>query len=293
MKKQRVIVITGATNGLGRIAALELARGGAHLCLVVRSEQKANELRRDIQAVPPETAVDVFVADLSRLAGVRRVGQEIAAHCPKIDVLINNAGLHLFSQRLSSDGFAEMTTVNYLAPWVLADVLRDTLKASAPARVVTVASRASLRVDHVSPSSDLTNTKAFTRRESSRQYGLTKLFDIMFTQELSRQLEGTGVAVTCCCPGFNTTGLGRELPLSGLLESLLTRLKIGDPRKGAGIIVQLATDPAFEGVTGGYFAAKDAKPLECPPAGSDPATQRALWEATEELLRDIRHPKLG
>jgi NAD(P)-dependent dehydrogenase (short-subunit alcohol dehydrogenase family) len=286
-----VIVITGATNGLGRFAALDLARGGAHLCLVARSQQKAEELRREIEAVTPGAPVDVFLADLSLLSQVRRVGEQIDAHYKRIDVLINNAGIHAFSQRITPEGFSEIIAVNYLAPWLLTDVLRNKLTASAPARIVTVASRASLRAEQVYPFQDLTNTANFTRRQSGGWYGLTKLLDIMFTQELGRQLAETGVAVTCCCPGFNTTGLGRELPLSGLLEKFLTRLKIGDPRNGAAIIVRLATDPAFEGTTGGYFAAKDNESLECPLPGRDEALQRELWEATAELV--LQHQLLA
>jgi NAD(P)-dependent dehydrogenase (short-subunit alcohol dehydrogenase family) len=203
--------MTGATNGIGRFAALELARGSAQLGVIARSQQKADALRREIEAVAPGTAVDVFTADLSSLADVRRVGQQIAAHYPDIDVLINNAGLHAFSQRITPEGLSDSIAVNYVAPWVLTAVLRDKLTGSAPARIVTVASRASLRVAEISPVRDLTNTAEFTRRQSGQLYGLTKLLNIMFTQELGRQLDGTGVAVTACCPGFNTTGLGQPL----------------------------------------------------------------------------------
>ncbi|MGJ6964801.1 SDR family NAD(P)-dependent oxidoreductase [Streptosporangium sp. G11] len=290
MDTRPVIVMTGATNGLGRLAALDLARTGARLGIVARSRNKADALRQEIEQVAPQTPVDVFLADLSLLADVRRSAERIDAHYPRIDVLINNAGLHAFSQRVTSEGFAEMTAVNYLAPWVLTNALRDKLTASAPARIVTVASRASRRIHTIDPLKDLTDTADFTRRESNPLYGRTKLMDIMFTQELGRRLEGTGVAVTCLCPGFNTTGLGRELPLARTLEKILTRLNIGNPRHGADIIVKLATDPAFAHVTGGYFAAKTAQPLECPEIGRDEATQRALWQATTDLLRDTHRP---
>jgi NAD(P)-dependent dehydrogenase (short-subunit alcohol dehydrogenase family) len=105
---------------------------------------------------------------------------------------------------------------------------------------------------------------------------------IMFTLELGRQLEGTGVTVTCCNPGFNTTGLGRDLPLSGLLERLLTRLGVGDPRRGAAIIVRLAADPAA--TSNGYFSLNDVKPHGWPDPGSDEATQQALWIATATFV---------
>ncbi|MDX6355642.1 MAG: hypothetical protein QOF98_2545, partial [Streptomyces sp.] len=284
MENRPLIVLTGATNGIGRLAALDLARGGAHLALIVRSRQKADALCREIEETAPGTPVDLFFADLSLLADVHRVGAEIAARYPRIDVLINNAGLHAFSQRVTPEGFAEMTAVNYLAPWALTAALRDRLVASAPARVVTVASRASRQAGSLDPRRDLTDTVPYTRRESARLYGRTKLLDIMFTQELGRQLSGTGVAVTCCCPGFNATGLGRELPFSAGLAKVLTALRIGDPRHGAGIIVRLATDSAFAEPTSDYFAAKGAHPLECPGPGRDESVQRDLWNVTAELV---------
>jgi len=232
METQPVVVITGATNGLGRLAALDLARGGAQLGLVARSPQKADALRREIEQAAPGTPVDVFRADLSLLADVARVGRQIDAHYPRIDVLINNAGVHAFSQRVTSEGFAEMTAVNYLAPWLLTDILRDKITASTPARIVTVASQSSGHTGELNVRQDLVDTADYTRRESSTVYGRTKLMDIMFTQELGRQLAGTGVAVTCCAPGFNVTGLGRDLPLAGALEKILTVLHVGDPRHG-------------------------------------------------------------
>jgi len=276
MDPRPVIVMTGATNGIGRLAALELARQGVQLVVIARSRSKAEALRQELA---PGTPVDVFLADLSLLADVRRAGEEIAASYPRIDVLINNAGLHAFSQRVTSEGYAEMTAVNYLAPWVLTDALRDRITG----RVVTVASRASLQARSIDPVKDLTDTTEFTRRGSSARYGRTKLMDIMFTQELGRQLEGAGVAVTCCCPGFNATGLGRELPFAGALEKILSTLNIGDPQHGADIIVRLATDPAFGRSTGGYFAAKTGRPLQCPETGRGEEIQRALWQATAEL----------
>jgi NAD(P)-dependent dehydrogenase (short-subunit alcohol dehydrogenase family) len=289
MQTPPVIVLTGATTGLGRLAALELARKGAHLALVVRNQAKADALRTEIVQAASGAEVEFFLADLSLLAEVYRVGWQIDASYPRIDVLINNAGVHAFSQRVTSEGLSEMTVVNYLAPWLLSDVLRGNLLASAPARIVTVASRASNHAGDQSPVRYLGGTEPYSRRESSQRYGWTKLLDIMFTQELGRQLEGTGVAVTCCCPGFNVTGLGRDLAIAGSLEKVLSALNIGNPRHGAEIIVQLATDPAFADVAGGFFAARGAKPLTCPEPGRGEAVQRELWQATAEFLHDVRH----
>ncbi|MFJ9210970.1 SDR family NAD(P)-dependent oxidoreductase [Streptomyces sp. NPDC102264] len=290
MDRRPVMVITGATHGLGRLAALDLARGGAALGVVARSAEKAGALREEIGAAAPGTPVEVFLADLSLLREVRRVGKEISARYPRIDVLINNAGLHAFSQRITPEGFSEMTAVNYLAPWVLTATLRDRLVASAPARIVTVASEASRRSGGIVPARDLVLTDDYGRRESSRLYGRTKLMGIMFSQELGRRLAGTGVTANCCDPGFNTSGLGRELPLAGVLEKALTRLGVGDPRRGAGIIVRLATDPALAGTTGGYYSVKDAEPLLCPEPGRGEVIQRELWERTATLLADVLAP---
>ncbi|WP_329067642.1 SDR family NAD(P)-dependent oxidoreductase [Amycolatopsis sp. NBC_01480] len=277
-------VITGATHGLGRLVALELARRGLSLGIVARSSAKIDSLRAEVEQTAPGTIVDAFVADLSSLDEVRRIGRAIETRYDRIGVLINNVGVHAFSQRITQDGLAEMTAVNYLAPWGLTTALRDLLIASAPARVVTVASEAARHAGSIDPARDLTFTGDYTRRESATHYGRTKLMDIMFSQELARRLAGTGVTANCCDPGFNTTGLGRELPFAGLLEKTLRGLRVGDPARGASIIVRLATDPAFATRTGGYFSVKDAKPLLCPEPGRSETVRRELWEATEKLL---------
>jgi len=287
MDTRPVAVITGATNGLGRLAALDLAQRGFHLGIVARSQAKVDDLRQEIGQSAPGTSVEAFIADLTSLRDVRRAGKEIEARYERIAVLVNNAGLHAFSQRVTADGFAEMTAVNYLAPWVLTTTLRDKLVASAPARVVNVASEASRHAGTIDPAHDITATTEYNRRESAALYGRSKLMDIMLTQEFGRRLAGTGVTVNCCDPGFNTSGLGRELPMAGLLERILKTLRVGDPRHGAGIIVRLATDPAFAETTGGYFSVKDAKPLVCPEPGRGKEIQAELWDTTATLLDGI------
>jgi NAD(P)-dependent dehydrogenase (short-subunit alcohol dehydrogenase family) len=279
-----IAVITGATHGLGRLVALDLARRGLHLGVVARSAARADRLRSEVADAAPAATVDTFLADLSSLSDVRRIGEAIAAHYGHIDLLVNNAGLHAFSQRITVDGLAEMTAVNYLAPWVLTNTLRDRLVGPAPARVVTVASEAARHAGDLDPARDLTFTGDYGRRESAAHYGRTKLMSIMFSQELARRLRGTGVTANCCDPGFNTTGLGRELPGARILERTLRALRVGDPARGAGIIARLATDPAFATRTGGYFSVRDARPLQCPEPGRSEAVQRELWEATERLL---------
>ena len=282
------ILITGATDGIGQLAAVELARRGAHLILTARSESKAQRTCAAIKAASPNTPVDVHYADFADLAAVVAVGRIIAAQNPRIDVLINNAGLHGFGQRITVDGYPEMVAVNYFAPWLLTGILRETMVRSAPSRVVTVASEASRQSGGLDLDKDLLDTAPFSARGSSRIYGRTKLMDIMFSLELARQLEGTGVVANCLCPGFNVTSLGRELRFAGGLAKILSWLNIGNPQRGAGIIVRLATDPAFGELTGAYISVKNDRLLTPVGPANSEERRRLLWKMTSEVLSRFR-----
>jgi NAD(P)-dependent dehydrogenase (short-subunit alcohol dehydrogenase family) len=288
MSTRPKILITGATDGIGQLAALELARRGAHLILTARSKTKADQTCAAIEAAAPGTQVDVHFVDLSDLAAVVMTGKAIAAQHQRIDVLINNAGLHAFEQRVTKDGYAEMIAVNYFAPWLLTDTLREALVRSAPSRIVTIVSEASRQSGGLDIERDLLDTAPFTARGSSRIYGRTKLLDIMFSLELARQLDGTGVIVNCLCPGFNVTGLGRELSFARPLAVVLNWLGIGNPERGAGGIVRLATHQAFGQQSGAYISVKNACHLTpVAPANSEEA-RRYLWEKTTEALSRFR-----
>ena len=278
-----VVVITGATNGLGRLAAHDLATRGARVVLIARDPAKAEQTRRDA-GIREE---DVFLGDLARLADVRRVGRAIADRHPQVDVLINNAGLHAFQQRVTEDGLPEMVAVNYLAPWVLTETLLPAVHRAPAGRIVTVASQASRRHGTLRLPQSLTDTAPFTARGSSAHYGRSKLLDIMFTMELARRLDGSRVTANCLDPGFNTTGLGRELRFAGVLEKVLRRLRIGDPARGAGLIVALAVEPAFAGRTGGYYSVRGRRRLDPAPPGDDPQRQAELWRETERIVRGL------
>lgn len=284
MSSYPIAVITGATNGLGQLAAIELAKRGTQLVLTARNEKRAREAEERIMDAVPEAKMEFFFGDLSIMEDVRRVGNQIKASYPKIDLLVNNAGLHGFEQRITREGFPEMIAVNYLAPWLLTHTLLDSLTASKNARIVNVASEASRNHGELKLPMDLTDTSEFTARGSSKLYGKTKLLDIMFTGELGHQLAGTGVTVNALNPGFNVTGLGRELGFSSVLSKLLRMLHIGDPRKGAEIIVRLATDAQYQGVTGGYFNVGSGKSIIPVYPGGDRSMQEKLWKATERLL---------
>jgi NAD(P)-dependent dehydrogenase (short-subunit alcohol dehydrogenase family) len=278
------IVITGATSGLGRLAAVELGRQGARIAITARSLERAETTRQQIQAAAPGAQVDVFLADFTRMADVHRAGQQIASSYDSIDVLVNNAGIHAFSQRTTPDGYPEMVAVNYLAPWLLTRELLPTLTQTPSARIVNVASETSRRHGTLMLPHDLTDSAPFSARGSSRLYGKSKLLDIMFTLELARRLDGTGATANCLDPGFNVTGLGRELGFAAPLEKIFNRCKIGNPARGAGLIVKLATDPAFAGRSGGYFTVKKTRALNPASPADDDGVRQQLWHDTEELL---------
>ncbi|GAA1137594.1 MULTISPECIES: SDR family NAD(P)-dependent oxidoreductase [Microbacterium] len=279
-----VIVLTGATSGLGRLAALRLAQRGAHLILPARNPAKAAETVALIREGTPAAIVETPVADLSRMDDVRRLGREIAGAHAHVDVLINNAGIHAFESRITTDGYPEMIAVNYLAPWLLTHELLPALDAAPAARVITVASEASRRHGRLHLPDDLTATPTFTARGSSEHYGKSKLLDIMFTKELARRNITTGITALCLDPGFNVTGLGREVRGAAVIERILTALRIGDPRRGADLIVQLATHPDYHDRNGEYWTVRGPRAIQPASPGDDSALQKELWIHTERML---------
>lgn len=289
MPKKGTVVITGATSGLGQLVALELGMRGFDLILTARSKERAEATRKQIGASAPLAKIDFFYGDLSLLKDVKRVGSEIATSYPKIDVLLNNAGIHAFEPRITSEGLPEMITVNYLAPWLLTHSLKPSLQNAGEARVVNVASEASRRYGVLKLPEDLTDTTPFTARGSSPIYGKTKLLNIMFTAELARRWEGTGISVNALNPGFNVTGLGRELWFAPFLERLLKALRLGDPRRGAEIITRLIVEPEYHKMTGGYFNVGTGKSIEPVSPGGDAVMQQQLWEATQDILEQKQY----
>lgn len=277
-----VIVITGATSGIGQLAAIDLARGGAHLVLTARSRERAEQTLGRIRQEAPEAVLDVVDADFTDLASTQRAGAEINERFAHIDVLINNAGVHTMSQRTTLDGLPEMVAVNYLAPWLLTGTVLPALRRAERARIVTVASEASRRHGTLRIPQDLASTKPFKALQSSPIYGKTKLLDIMFTLELAERLSDTTVDAMCLNPGYNTTSLGRELRFAAALERLLHTFSIGNPHNGASLIVRVTTERGLN--SGGYYSGKTARLITPVAPANDPATRQKLWQATADLL---------
>ncbi|SET24526.1 SDR family NAD(P)-dependent oxidoreductase [Paenibacillus sp. NFR01] len=286
MSRKGTVVITGATSGLGLLSAIELGKRNFNLILTARSRARAEAAKARIMEAAPSANIEFFYGDLSLMKDVARIGNDIATSVPQIDVLLNNAGIHAFTPRVTKERFPEMIAVNYLAPWLLTHMLRPSLLNAGHARVVNVASEASRRHGVLKLPDDLTDTTPFTSRGSSLIYGKTKLLNIMFTAELARRWAGTGITANALNPGFNVTGLGRELRFAGVLERILKTLRIGDPRRGTDIIVKLIVEPEYQNLSGGYFNVGTGKAITPVPPGGDIAMQKRLWECTDELLKE-------
>jgi NAD(P)-dependent dehydrogenase (short-subunit alcohol dehydrogenase family) len=273
----KVVVITGATSGIGQIAASQLAAMGARLVLVARDKARADATVTRLRMLGPTAAHRAHIADLSRLAGMKRVGAEIAEQEPRIDVLINNAGNIYGSHALTEDGLERTFATNHVAYFVLTQLLRDRVIAAAPARIVNTASAAHLgqRLDF----DDLQSAKSY-RPQSV--YGRSKLCNILFTRELARRLAGTGVTANCFHPGFVRTNLGqRGGGMFGSLVGFAMLFAAGRPERGARSIVYLASSPDAANVSGGYFA--DCRQIEPSAQARDDASAMRLWAETARI----------
>jgi len=272
----KVVVITGATSGIGEVAAARLAQQGARIVFVARDPGRAEATLARLRSAGPGAEHRAHLADLSLMADTRRVAAEIAAAEPRIDVLVNNAGA-VFDKRIQTSEGLELTfALNHMAYFVLTEGLKARLVGSAPARIVSTASAAhqGARLDF----DDLQSTRSFS---AMGVYGRSKLCNILFTRELARRLAGTGVTANCLHPGVVATRFGDNAGgLLGFVMPLVKRLSIS-PEQGAETIVYLASSPKVEGVSGLYFA--KCAPKAPSTAAQDDAAAARLWEISERL----------
>jgi NAD(P)-dependent dehydrogenase (short-subunit alcohol dehydrogenase family) len=272
----KVVVITGATSGIGRIAAEALAAQGARIVLVARDAGRAERTLERLRALGPQLAHQVHIADLSSLGETREAGARIAAQEPRIDVLINNAGNVHARRALTPDGLERTFALNHMAYFVLTHALRERLLAASPARIVNTASGA-----HRGNSLDFDDLQMERRYRALTAYGRSKLANILFTRELARRLVGTGVTANCLHPGFVATGLGqRDAGFFGAMVRV-AMVFAGNPERGARTIVHLAASPDVASATGGYYVdSRETKPSR---AAQDDAAALRLWEESARL----------
>ena len=274
----RICLITGATSGIGLVTARELAARGATVALVGRDETRARAAAEAIRQQTGNSEVDYLLADLSSQAAIRGLAEAFQQRYGALHVLVNNAGVLLWRRQETVDKLEMTFAVNHLAPFLLTNLLLDTLRASAPARVVTVASDA--HTGATIPFDDLQQTRG--RYQWLKVYGQSKLANIMFTYALARRLAGSGVTANALHPGVVATRIYRSKnPLFNFATTRVMPVFALSPEKGARTSVYLASSPEVATASGQYFA--NCKPKRTWKTSYDEAIQERLWTASEQL----------
>ena len=272
----KVCMVTGANAGIGKATSQGLAHMGATVVMVCRSQERGELALAEIKQQSSNEHIYLLVADLASQAAIRHLAEEFKKEYSALHVLINNAGIIPRKRQLTVDGLETQFAVNHLAPFLLTNLLLGVLKASAPARIVTVASdmhrRATINFD------DLQSAGSY---RPLQVYSTTKLANILFTYELARRLQGTRVTANCLHPGVVSTklladGMGIPRPLKST-----TKLIGSGPEKGAKTSIYLATSPEVQGVSGKYFVRQ--KPVESSRISYDESLAGRLWERSAEL----------
>jgi NAD(P)-dependent dehydrogenase (short-subunit alcohol dehydrogenase family) len=272
----KTVVITGATSGIGEVAACRLAQQGARIVLIARDRARGEQTLKRLEVVAPGQNHVVHYANLSRLAEMKRAAEVIAGSEARIDVLINNAGALFATRQVTGDSLEMTFATNHIAYFVVTNLLIERLKARQGSRIVSTASdahkRAKLDFD------DLQSEKGYS---GFGEYGRSKLMNILFTREVARRLAGSGVTANCLHPGFVAT---RFADTSGGLTSLVVRGAKRfalTPEEGAKTIIYLASSPEVEGISGKYFY-KCKQVMPTAEAQNDADAQR-LWDISAQL----------
>jgi NAD(P)-dependent dehydrogenase (short-subunit alcohol dehydrogenase family) len=280
----KTVLVTGATSGIGRVTAQDLAARGARLAIVGRSPDKTSATVAAIQHSTGNPSVEGLLADLSRQSQVRELAEQVQARYPQLDILVNNAGGVYATRQETADGLEMTFAVNHLAYFLLTNLLLDNLQAAAAAhgaaRIVNVASRAHQRA----PGLNFDDLQSRQHYNGFQVYGASKLANLLFNSELARRLAQAGSAVTTNAmhPGLVHTGFGRNnRAWYWRLAYLFVNRAARTPEQGADTIIYLATAPELAGVTGQYFV--DRKPVTPSAAARDLEAARRLWEVSEQL----------
>ena len=282
--KGKVALITGASSGIGRETALGLARVGTGLVLVCRDKEKGEAAKEEIARTTGNNSIELLIADLLSQRQVRRVAIEFEATHPRLELLVNNAGAGFVDYSETEDGIERTMAINYFTPFLLTNLLLETLKNSAPARVINVTSS-----EHYDAHLDLDNVNKDPRMgiAGADAYRRSKLAIILFTYELARRLQGTGVTVNCLNPGAVRTKIWSQ---AGALTPLFRFMSLFmlSAEKGAQSSLYLAASPEVEGVSGKYFDKK--VPKRSSETSYDEAMAKRLWVLSEQMTGLVAAP---
>lgn len=273
----KVFLVTGATEGIGKAAALNFAERGATLVLVGRNREKSERVVAELKAASGNERIELLLGDMSKMAEVRAIADQFRARHDRLDVLVNNAGAVFNDYQLSADGIEMTFALNHMAYFVLTTRLLDLLQKTPGARVVSTSSGA-----HMMGKIDLATVAKRNGKAGFSAYGDSKLANILFTRELARRLAPSGGTANCIHPGYVRTGFGLNntglfVPMAKLMAKLFART----PEKGAETIVWLATSPEAAQYNGEYFY--DMKVSRITKRAQDEALAKGLWELSEKL----------
>jgi NAD(P)-dependent dehydrogenase (short-subunit alcohol dehydrogenase family) len=273
----KVCIVTGGTSGIGWVTTFQLAQWGATVLLIGRDLQRGLGAEERIRSEAGNRSVKFFQTDLAAQDQIHQFVSAFHQGYDRLDVLVNNAGITLLTRRLSEAGVEMTFAVNHLGHFLLTNLLLNTLKESAPSRVINVSSGS-----HRGAQIDFDNLRGESGYRGLQAYGQSKLANVLFTYELARRMEGTGVTVNAVHPGFVLTNLGRDNGwLIHKIIRLAMRLRGISSEEGAETLIYLATSPELERVTGKYF--HKIKPVETSPQSYNSDTALRLWEISEEL----------
>lgn len=274
----RICLVTGATSGIGEATAAGLARRGAHVVLVGRDRRRGQQSRDTVRAQSGSDRVDLLLADLQSPQEIEALALQVQDRYPALHVLVNNAGVVNLRRELTPAGFERTFAVNHLAYFQLTTLLLDRLRASAPARIVNVSSHG-----HTMAKLDLDDLQTERAKYAwFRVYCNSKLANVLFTYELARRLEGSGVTANCLHPGAVATALGKNNGRLGRIVLPLLKPFFLSPEQGAATSIHLASAPELASTSGQYFA--KCRPKASSEASHDETLARDLWDASERLV---------
>lgn len=280
----KVCLVTGSSSGMGLVTARELASMGAIVVMLCRNRAKGESVQAQIKTASGNPQVDLIVADLSELSEVQRAANELKQRYTRLHVLINNAGGMNAGRRVTFEGLEATFVTNYLAPFLLTQLLLDVLQVSAPARIINVSAPA-----HKIGKIDFADLQSKHRYNALKAYAQAKLAQIFFAYELAERLAVTGITVNALDPGHVITNFNAST--QGLMHLIAGVIYFFDgisPEKGAQTILYLATSPEVEGVSGKYFL--KCKPIPSSRRSYDVAVRQHLWNVSEALIKQSAKP---